>query len=199
MIKCVKSLSLKDKTPPLRSILKRNTTAHSPIMISSESEMSDSFFLTSENSDSEEKPISKKYRLSDEEDKVYVFERDEEEYSKMHDKEFKDMSKTKENIKQKFMEWWPEKQSKLLGKLYDKERKPETKKYALRRLKECIGVHLCCKKLNEGDYEPLNELEQPLQGVTIECFEEPCNNIEKENLLEIVNHAKIVLTLLKTI
>ena len=110
--------------------------------------------------------------------------------------EMKDMSKTKLNIKMKYFEFWPPKQKKLLARLYEADRKDESKEYALKRLKECIGVHLRVNKLNRGDDRPLTEAEMPLQGITIENFKNKSpENVEPqpaENVHVQSQHAETV-------
>ena len=119
---------------------------------------------------SSDEPMKKKVRFN-----VNIessqYERNEHEYKLMHEKDIKEMTKTQMNVKMKYHEFWPPKQKRLLSRLYDQKRKADSKEYALKRLKECIGLHLRVNKLNRGEYEPLSEAEQPLQGITIQHFE----------------------------
>ena len=55
------------------------------------------------------------FRFCEEENKYLEFERDPEEYSAMHKKDFIEMNKTKQNIKMKYSEWFPEKTEKTIG------------------------------------------------------------------------------------
>ena len=120
----------------------------------------------------DEEPI-KKVRFN-EDVLCCTFDRDQDEYKMMHEKDMKDMTKTQLNIKQKYFEYWPPKQKRLLAWLYESKRKDDSKEYALKRLKECIGVHLRVNKLNRGDDRPLTESEMPLQGITIDNFKKKC-------------------------
>ena len=120
----------------------------------------------------DEEPI-KKVRFN-EDVLCCTFDRDQDEYKMMHEKDMKDMTKTQLNIKQKYFEYWPPKQKRLLARLYEPKRKDDSKEYALKRLKECIGVHLRVNKLNRGDDRPLTESEMPLQGITIDNFKKKC-------------------------